>query len=176
MIKCDPHGNIQRSVDVNLNVLIDSIYISPFADPWFKDSIVEMLEKFTKISSSKVLSSELHQPPKHSLNTDFFREERRAYSKSVVNGYFWVEFDDMESFNKWHEEQARRLHIPFLGSFGDGAIVLNSSVNSEISRPRKSDLTNKVVAQFPEYMMPENAVQLSQSDLVEKGYIKADED
>lgn len=51
-----------KFVHVNLDILIEKIYISPLAQPWFSDLVRSLLEKFS-IDANRIIKSDLYDLP-----------------------------------------------------------------------------------------------------------------
>lgn len=52
------NNDLFKKLKVNLDILIDKIYINPFSPPWFEDNIKNLCEKYN-INQSKVIKSNL---------------------------------------------------------------------------------------------------------------------
>ncbi|WP_035301815.1 hypothetical protein [Clostridium sp. DL-VIII] len=54
----DMSKDTEISLGVDLNILINDIYISPFVPKWFKDLIVDIAQKY-RVSDKNIIKSKI---------------------------------------------------------------------------------------------------------------------
>ncbi len=158
----------KRKLPINLDILIDEVVIHP---DFYNRGDSEHLFASLRDKKIKFRKSEIHDSEPIKAKRNLFKKREAFALRVQKENSFWLEFDDINHFNKWSRIVNKKMGIPnfAVNAFG---IAFLSSGTSKWCNPEDNKFNKKILALGTESLIftKNQKVFLSREDAKKEGY------
>ncbi len=161
-----------RKLPINLNTLIEEVVIHP---NFYERKNSQRLFNLLRDKKIKFRKSVIHDSEPIKAKRDIFKKREDFYLKvineKVASNLFWIEFEDINQFNKWHRIVNKKMGIPKFGGNSFGVAFLSCG-SWRWCEPVYNKVNKKVLARGARCLMfiKNQKVFLTKEEAKEVGY------